>query len=131
MTFQWLNQNPLYDLARQGKRLTPWWLLVPLAWAMIFVAGFFALPLVIALVSLYGFSLGGFMQDLNALPRPPPLSGKVCCSPSLQGGLFSSFGFGRAFMRSALWPPWVSSAGTLCSNTGAGRHSVFSPLPAR
>lgn len=68
MTFQWLNQNPLYDLARQGKRLTPWWLLVPLAWAMIFVAGFFALPLVIALVSLYGFSLGGFMQDLNALP---------------------------------------------------------------
>ena len=43
----WITHNRLYDLARQGRRLTPWWALLPLAWFMLLLAQVIGLPLVL------------------------------------------------------------------------------------
>ncbi len=48
----WLNHNYLYDLARCGRRLTPWWALLPLAWLMLLLSQLFGLPILLLLFAV-------------------------------------------------------------------------------
>lgn len=45
----WITLNRLYDLARAGRRLTPWWAMLPLAALMFLLASLFGLPAAVAL----------------------------------------------------------------------------------
>jgi len=50
--FRWIAQNRLYDLARSGRRLTPWWGLLPLAWLMLLLSQLFGLPAAVLLFAV-------------------------------------------------------------------------------
>ena len=55
----WITNNRLYDLARQGQRLTPWWGVFALASVMLLVSSLFGLPVTLIQLSLTGFSESG------------------------------------------------------------------------
>lgn len=66
----WMTQNRLYDLARSGRRLTPWWALLPLAWLMLLLAQFFGLPLALLI-----FAAGDAGQSAAISAWLPALDG--------------------------------------------------------
>jgi len=53
----WFSQSRLFELARQGKRLTHILAVIPLAVVFLFLSEFGALPVLIGVGLLYGFSL--------------------------------------------------------------------------
>ena len=59
----WLTASRLFELARQGKRLTHILLLVPLAVILTFLAQFGSIPVLVAVVILYGSSGPGLPLD--------------------------------------------------------------------
>ncbi len=65
---QWLTHNRLYDLARSGRRLTPWWGVIIIGTLIAFGSQLFALPI---LVVLFFF---GMMAE-NTVNQPPLVSG--------------------------------------------------------
>jgi len=52
----WFNQSRLFELAREGRRLTPVWAVIPLALAFAIIAQFGSIPILAALAIQYGFS---------------------------------------------------------------------------
>lgn len=54
--FPWFTHSRLFDLARQGQRLTPFWAALPLAFGFAFLTQLLAFPLYFAQIALYGFS---------------------------------------------------------------------------
>ncbi|KAA0253374.1 MAG: CPBP family intramembrane metalloprotease [Chloroflexi bacterium] len=52
----WLNHNRLFDLARQGRRLTHIAAVIPLSFVFMFAAQMGAIPVFIVMAILYGFS---------------------------------------------------------------------------
>ncbi|MGQ9614031.1 MAG: lysostaphin resistance A-like protein [Chloroflexus sp.] len=68
---QWLTHNRLYDLARSGQRLTPWWAVIPVGLFIAFGSQLFALPIVFMLF------LAGIIPttEESALAQPPLVSG--------------------------------------------------------
>ncbi len=82
----WIAHNRLYDLAHQGRRLTPWWALLPLAWFMLLLAQVIPMPLLLLLAS----------EDGAAGGRSPALSGL------LQGWLLV-LSFGGVILLVWLW----------------------------
>lgn len=82
----WITHNRLYDLARTGRRLTPWWAMLPLAALMFLLASFFGLPAAVALFAA---------EELGALGSPA-LSG-------LLNGSLLAFSFGGLILLVWLW----------------------------
>ncbi|ABY36453.1 MAG TPA: CPBP family intramembrane metalloprotease [Chloroflexus aurantiacus] len=68
---QWLTHNRLYDLARSGQRLPPWWAVILVGLFIAFGSQLFALPIVFMLF------LAGIIPitEESALTQPPLLSG--------------------------------------------------------
>lgn len=64
--FDWITQNRLYELARQGKRLTPWWAVIILGAFIAWGSALFGVPIGIAQAMLFGFSL-------ESIPSQPSL----------------------------------------------------------
>ncbi len=56
--FPWITESPLFHLARRGARLTHWLAVLPLGLAFIFVSSFGAIPVVLAMLAVYGFENG-------------------------------------------------------------------------
>ena len=83
----WITHNRLYDLARQGRRLTPWWALLPLAWFMLLLAQVITLPVLLLLPGSEDSAAGG---------RSPALSG-------LLQGLLLALSFGGVVLLVWLW----------------------------
>lgn len=65
---QWIKQNRLYDLARQGKRITPWWAVLILSVAIIRGSALFALPISIVQFFTSGFSPEGVPLESPSSP---------------------------------------------------------------
>lgn len=86
----WITRNRLYDLARQGKRLTPWWGIFLLGSVMLLVSSLFALPVLLAQFALAGLQEGG---DASV----PPLL------PGLLMGLLLASSFGVLIVLVWLW----------------------------
>lgn len=82
----WITHNRLYDLARRGRRLTPWWAMLPLAWLMFLLASLFGLPAAVALL---------VAEEEGALGSPA-LSG-------LLNGLLLALSFGGLILLVWLW----------------------------
>ncbi|NCP86158.1 MAG: CPBP family intramembrane metalloprotease domain-containing protein [Anaerolineae bacterium CG_4_9_14_3_um_filter_57_17] len=59
MMFSWLTHPPLFELARQAKRLPPVWAVLPLALVFMFASQLGVLPILIGMGLLYGFSADG------------------------------------------------------------------------
>jgi len=57
--FLWINENRLYQLARSGRRLLPWFFALPLGAAIAFFSQLGAVPLFIGMMAIYGFSESG------------------------------------------------------------------------
>ncbi|MGQ9491356.1 MAG: lysostaphin resistance A-like protein [Anaerolineae bacterium] len=90
----WITHNRLYDLARQGRRLTPWWALLPLAWLMLLLSQVFGLPVMFFLLARNGFAEG---EDAAALAGQP-----VALAGLLQG-LLLALAFGGMILLVWLW----------------------------
>lgn len=90
----WITHNRLYDLARQGCRLTPWWALLPLAWLMLLLSQVFGLPVMFFLLARNGFAEG---EDAAALAGQP-----VALAGLLQG-LLLALAFGGMILLVWLW----------------------------
>lgn len=90
----WITHNRLYDLARQGRRLTPWWALLPLAWLMLLLSQVFGLPVMFFLLARDGFAEG---EDAAALAGQP-----VALAGLLQG-LLLALAFGGMILLVWLW----------------------------
>ncbi|WP_299756865.1 type II CAAX endopeptidase family protein [uncultured Chloroflexus sp.] len=86
----WITNNRLYDLARQGRRLTPWWGVFALASAMLLVSSLFGLPVQLAQMALAGFS------ESEMAAQPPLLAG-------LFMGLLLAVSFGTLIVLVWLW----------------------------
>ncbi len=56
--FNWITESPLFHLARRGTRLTHWLAVLPLGLAFIFVSSFGAIPVVLAMLVVYGVENG-------------------------------------------------------------------------
>jgi membrane protease YdiL (CAAX protease family) len=66
--FNWLPESRLFHLARQAARLPAWWGVILLGIAFILLSGFGAIPVVLAMMLLYGFSESGVsLQGLSPL----------------------------------------------------------------
>ncbi|MEJ5198673.1 MAG: type II CAAX endopeptidase family protein [Anaerolineae bacterium] len=87
----WITHNRLYDLARAGRRLTPWWALLPLAWLMLLLSQLFGLP-----VALLLFATG------NRGEGPAPAIASLALS-GLLNGLLLIFSFGGMIVLIWLW----------------------------
>lgn len=87
---EWVIQNRLYDLARQGRRLTPWWGVFVLGSIMLFVSALFGLPVQVVQMALAGFSEEGLAA------QPPLLAG-------LFMGLLLAVSFGGLILLVWLW----------------------------
>ena len=83
---RWITHNRLYDLARQGRRLTPWWALLPLAWFILLFTQIITLPLVLLMSGREGLASG----------QPVALSG-------LMQGLLLAVAFGAVVLLVWLW----------------------------
>lgn len=97
----WITYNRLYDLARQGRRLTPWWALLPLAWFMLLFSQILSLPLL-----LFIFARNGFAEGEGApmfVDQPATLSG-------LLQGLLLALTFGSIILLVWLWVRFTRSA---------------------
>ncbi|PIO48478.1 MAG: CPBP family intramembrane metalloprotease domain-containing protein [[Chlorobium] sp. 445] len=74
----WIQHNRLYDLARQGERLTPWWGVFGLGVVFVLVSSLFALPVELARFALSAssnpFSLDA-LEENASLTLSPWLSG--------------------------------------------------------
>lgn len=92
--FTWISHNRLYDLARQGRRLTPWWALLPLAGLMLLLAQLFGLPVAVVMFALSG-DVAGQVAGMP-LPQPPALSGLLL-------GLLLILSFGGMILLVWLW----------------------------
>lgn len=87
----WINHNRLYDLARSGRRLTPWWALLPLAWLMLLLAQVLGLPVALLLFAAEGAGEAG---------------APAVASPALSGllyGLLLALSFGGMTLLVWLW----------------------------
>lgn len=87
----WITHNRLYDLARSGRRLTPWWALLPLAWLMLLLSQLFGLPVTLLLF---------VAEDAGEGPA------RAVSSPALSGlleGLLLSLAFGGLILLVWLW----------------------------
>ncbi len=69
----WFSQSHLFNLARQGKRLTHILAVIPLAFLFLFLSEFGALPVLIAVGFKYGFTLD--VLSMTGLPVSAALSG--------------------------------------------------------
>lgn len=56
--FTWITESPLFHLARRGTRLTHWLAVLPLGLAFVFVSSFGAVPVVLAMLVVYGAENG-------------------------------------------------------------------------
>lgn len=56
--FNWITESPLFHLARRGTRLTHWLAVLPLGLAFLFVSSFGAIPVVLAMLVVYGVENG-------------------------------------------------------------------------
>lgn len=56
--FTWITESPLFHLARRGTRLTHWLAVLPLGLAFLFVSSFGAIPVVLAMLVVYGVENG-------------------------------------------------------------------------
>ena len=98
----WIMYNRLYDLARQGRRLTPWWALLPLAWFMLLFSQILSLPLL-----LFIFARNGFAEGEGApmfVDQPAALSG-------LLQGLLLALTFGSIILLVWLWVRFYEKRG--------------------
>jgi membrane protease YdiL (CAAX protease family) len=86
---QWLTHNRLYDLARSGRRLTPWWGVIGIGILITFGSQIFAIPLSIVL-----FFLG--IAEENIVNQPPLVSGLVL-------SLLLTASFGAMILLTWLW----------------------------
>jgi membrane protease YdiL (CAAX protease family) len=67
MTMDWFQKSRLFELARQGKRLTHILAVAPLAFLFSFVAQFGSLPILVILALLYGLSENVLpLEDMSA-----------------------------------------------------------------
>lgn len=64
--FPWITESPLFHLARRGTRLPHWLAVLPLGLAFLFVSSFGALPVVLAMLAVYGFENG--MPSMQGQP---------------------------------------------------------------
>ncbi len=86
----WITNNRLYDLARQGQRLTPWWGVLALASILLLVSSFFGLPVTLIQLLLTGFSESGMTT------QPSWLAGLLM-------GLLLATSFGALILLVWLW----------------------------
>ncbi len=86
----WITNNRLYNLARQGQRLTPWWGVFAMASIMLLVSSFFGLP-----VTLIQFWLSGF-SEAGMAAQPSWLAGLLM-------GLLLAASFGALILLVWLW----------------------------
>ncbi|MBL8092387.1 MAG: hypothetical protein JNJ43_18785, partial [Anaerolineales bacterium] len=64
----WFNNSKLFDLARQGKRLTHIAAVIPLSIVFTFISQLGIITLIVAMGIMYGFTETGFaMPELPAL----------------------------------------------------------------
>ena len=87
----WMTRNRLYDLARQGQRLTPWWGVLPLGIVMIFGSWLFAFPVAVVEIALFGLP-----GSDTYVARPPLLAGLFL-------GLNLAISFGAIILLVWLW----------------------------
>lgn len=87
---KWITQNQLYDLARQGRRLTPWWGVFLLGSVMLLVSSLFGLP-----IQFVQFALAGFSEE-GLTAQPPLLAGLLM-------GLLLAVSFGALIALVWLW----------------------------
>ncbi len=87
----WIWGNRLYDLARQGQRLTPWWAILPLSVVIVFGSSIFGLP--IELIEFWFYGLSG----------TPTRTEPDLLSASLFTGLTLAFAFGGIILAVWLW----------------------------
>lgn len=59
----WMTNNRLYDLAQQGRRLTPWWGVFVLGSAMLLVSSLAGLPVQLIQAASSGFSESGMASQ--------------------------------------------------------------------
>jgi len=64
--FTWITESPLFHLARRAARLTHWLAVLPLGLAFIFVSSFGVIPVVLAMLAVYGFENG--MPSMQGQP---------------------------------------------------------------
>lgn len=88
--FEWITQNRLYDLARQGRRLTPWWGVLLMGAVILFVSSLFGLP-----IQFVQFALAGFSEE-GLAAQPPLLAGLLM-------GLLLAVSFGALIALVWLW----------------------------
>ncbi len=88
--FDWITNNRLYSLAREGRRLTPWWGVLLLGAVMLFVSSLFGLPIQLVQLALAGFSEEGLAA------QPPLLAGLLM-------GLLLAVSFGALIALVWLW----------------------------
>jgi membrane protease YdiL (CAAX protease family) len=62
--FNWILENRLFQLAREGKRLTPWWAALPIGSLILLLSWVFSLPVVLA----YGIYSGEHWATLSEQP---------------------------------------------------------------
>lgn len=96
----WIQHNRLYDLARQGERLTPWWGVFGLGVVFVLVSSLFALPVQLAQFALSVFSnpssLGALEEEASLMSLSPWLSGLLM-------GLMLALSFGALIVFVWLW----------------------------
>ncbi len=88
----WLTHSRLFDLARQGRRLPPFWALIPLALIFMLASQLGVIPVAVAMGLLYGFSENG----ISAAGQGALLSG-------FWMALTLIFSFGPMFFLLWLW----------------------------
>ncbi|MFN3386076.1 MAG: lysostaphin resistance A-like protein [Candidatus Thermochlorobacter sp.] len=96
----WIQHNRLYDLARQGERLTPWWSILGLGVVFVLFSSLFALPVELAQFAL---SASSNPSSLEALEEEASL---MLLSPWLSGllmGLMLALSFGALIAFVWLW----------------------------
>ncbi len=86
--FNWILENRLFQLARQGKRLTPWWAALPIGSLILLLSGVFGLPVVLATHGIYN---GATLSE-----QPPFASG-------LWQVLLLTISFGGVILLTWLW----------------------------
>lgn len=90
----WLSNSRLFELARQGKRLTHILAVMPLSLLFMFVAGFGAIPLYILLVAIYGLS-----ETVLTLEGMPPLVSGFWMALQLISAFFLTYVFVGLWVR--------------------------------
>ncbi|GAB4502619.1 MAG: type II CAAX endopeptidase family protein [Anaerolineales bacterium] len=88
----WLTHSPLFDLARQGKRLPPFWALIPLAGIFMLLSQLAVIPIFVLMGLLYGFSEGGMSA-----------AGQSALASGFWMALTLIFSFGPLFFILWLW----------------------------